>query len=145
MYSIRLIYVSDALQELVYRDVLALMEDAGETNQALAITGMLCYGSGTFLQVLEGERTVVNALYHHIVTDPRHTNCQLISVEEIRAREFGDWSMKVVDWDSAESAARRATTPQGGGTKDFAPAELSAPQVLSFLRDLAAAERALLE
>ena len=145
MFTIRLIYVSKSLDGLVYRDFLALMEQASATNQTLAITGMLCYGSGAFLQVLEGERAVVNALYHHIAADPRHTECQVISVEDIEARDFGEWSMKIEDWDSAELADRRAMMLPGAGASTFAPAEMTATEVLTFLRQLAEAERALLE
>jgi hypothetical protein len=33
---------------------------------------VLCYAGGIFLQVLEGGRGAVNALYNRIVADPRH-------------------------------------------------------------------------
>jgi len=145
VHTIRLIYASEAREGLVYRDFLTIMDKAAETNRELSVTGMLCYGGGRFLQALEGERAVVNALYHHIVADARHTNCQLISVEEIPARDFGEWSMKIVDWDDAEAAERRAMMLQRAGASLFAPADMSAAEVLSFLQQLAAAERALLE
>ncbi len=61
------------------------------------MTGLLCLSGGVFLQVLEGGRDRVNALYHRIARDPRHTDVVLLSYEEICERRFGGWSMGRVD------------------------------------------------
>ena len=53
MHTIRLIYASDAREDLRYRDFMAIMDSAAETNRERAITGLLCYGGGQFLQALE--------------------------------------------------------------------------------------------
>ncbi len=145
MPMIRLVYASEATDGLVYRDFLTIMEHAAESNRTQAISGMLCHGGGKFLQVLEGERVAVNALYHHIAGDHRHTACQLLRVEEIDAREFAEWSMKIIDWSDAEAAARRAALLSHAGTTLFDPMQMSGNQALSFLQELAAAERLLLE
>lgn len=145
MPTIRLIYASDAHDELVYRDFLTIMERAGEANRALSITGILCYGGGQFLQALEGERVVVNALYHHIVRDARHEHCQLLRVEDISEREFGDWSMKIIDWGKAGASARRADTLSRAGVSQFDPRAMSGDQAIAFLRALAAEARELLD
>ncbi len=145
MHTIRLIYASEAREGLVYRDFLTIMEKAAETNRELSITGMLCYSGGRFLQALEGERAVVNALYDHISKDARHTNCQLLCVEDIDARDFGEWSMKIIDWSDAEAAARRGTPAAHAGSGTLDPMLLSGVQATEFLRDLAVAERRLLE
>jgi hypothetical protein len=143
--TIRLIYASDAHDELVYRDFLEIMERAGEANRAMAITGILCYGGGKFLQALEGERAVVNALYHHIAQDPRHEHCQLLCVEDITEREFGEWSMKIIDWGKAGMAARREATLSRAGLHQFDPAQMSGAEATMFLVALAAEARALME
>ena len=65
-------------------------EVAASLNPAVGITGILCYGSGQFLQALGGEREPLNTLYHHIETDPRHTNCSLMLVEDIATGDFGE-------------------------------------------------------
>ncbi|WP_411281955.1 BLUF domain-containing protein [Gemmatimonas sp.] len=145
MHTIRLLYSSDALEGLRYRDFLTIMEKAAETNRERAITGMLCYGGGQFLQALEGERLTVNALYHHIAKDPRHSNCQLLSVEEIGARDFAEWSMKIIDWNDAVTAARQALLLKHSGSRQFNPSQMTAQQATVFLRDLAAMERLLTE
>lgn len=139
MPLIQLIYLSDAREGLVYRDFLTIMDEAALNNRALGVTGMLCHGSGQFLQVLEGERTAVNALYHHIVNDSRHTTCTLLAVNDVETRDFPDWSMRVVDWGDAN------TPPARVGLPDFAPRAMSGAGAAAFLCELAAAERLLLE
>ena len=143
MQTIRLIYASDARDDLRYRDFITIMDTAAETNRERAITGILCYGGGQFLQALEGERLAVNALYHQIAKDPRHTNCQLLSVEEISTRDFAEWSMKIVDWNDAVTAARQTILLKHSGSRQFDPAHMSGQQAEGFLRDLAAMERLL--
>ncbi len=145
MHTIRLVYSSEAVEGLVYRDFVQLMAKAGEANTRRAITGILCYGAGRFLQALEGERSTVNTLYHRICADPRHKNCHLLSVEEVSSRDFAEWSMKIVDWSDAETAARRTALLKHSGSNMFDPSQMTASQAVAFLQDLAAAERALLE
>lgn len=145
MHTIRLLYSSDAQEGLRYRDFMTIMDKAAETNLERAITGMLCYGGGQFLQALEGERLTVNALYHHIAKDPRHSNCQLLSVEEISSRDFAEWSMKIVDWSDAVTAARQTMLLKHSGSRQFDPSQMTAQQASAFLRDLAAMERLLTE
>lgn len=143
MHTIRLIYASDAREGLSYRDFVTIMDKAAETNRERAITGILCYGGGQFLQALEGDRPAVNALYHHIAQDHRHTNCQLLNVEEISIRDFAEWSMKIIDWNDAVTAGREAVLLKHSGSTQFDPAHMSGEQAAVFLRDLAALERLL--
>jgi len=145
MHTIRLLYASDAQEGLRYRDFIKIMEKAAETNRERAITGMLCHGGGQFLQALEGERLNVNSLYHHIAKDPRHSNCQLLGVEEISSRDFAEWSMKIVDWNDAVTAARQTLLLKHSGSRQFDPSQMTAQQATAFLRDLAAMERLLAE
>ena len=145
MPVIRLVYVSSAREDLHYRDIVAIMATAAASNAERSITGMLCYGRGTFLQALEGERANVNTLYHRIALDPRHADCQLLSVEEITTRDFPEWSMKVVDWSDATSAAKQATLLRYGTSHEFEPSTMTGPAAIGFLRELAQAERELME
>ncbi len=147
MHTIRLIYSSDAREGLRYRDFLTMMEKAAAKNSEHSITGMLCHGGGKFLQALEGERVAVNALYHYIATDLRHSRCRLISVEEIGRRDFAEWSMKIIDWTDAASvkASSRTAMLEKSGSSSFDPDAMTAEQAGTFLRTLAEAERALLE
>jgi Sensors of blue-light using FAD len=49
------------------------------------------------MQVLEGGRSAVNRLYNRIANDPRHTDVELLSYEEISERRFAGWSMGQVN------------------------------------------------
>lgn len=144
MFTIRLIYASDAREGLLYRDFMNIMETAANANSLRSVTGLLCYGGGRFLQVLEGERSVVNNLYRHITTDDRHTNCELLLVEDITDRKFGEWSMKIVDWSDAATAARHAETLSRAGIDHFNPDRMTGVDALAFLSDVAEAERQLM-
>lgn len=143
MLTIRLIYSSAASTLMSYGALTDIMTYAQARNPERGITGMLCYGSGQFLQALEGERPAVNALYHRIATDNRHATCQLISVEEIADRDFADWSMKVVNWEDGDSARRRALLEAETGLSVFDPGSMTSGQATAFLRHLAELEREL--
>ena len=145
MQTIRLVYSSESVGGLAYGDFLTIMDRAARTNTAQSITGILCYGSGHFLQALEGDRSVVNALYHRIALDPRHDACELLSVEDITTRDFAEWSMRIVNWDDAGSAGQRAALLKNSGSSEFDPRQMSGAQATTFLRDLANMQRMLAE
>jgi hypothetical protein len=75
----------------------SILKTALSFNKVNQITGVLCQGSGFFIQVLEGERTVVNQLYGRIVQDSRHKDVELVGFEEIKDRKFTQWSMALID------------------------------------------------
>ena len=126
-----------------YGTLIEIMDHAQTRNVERGITGILCYGSGQFLQALEGDRAAVNALYHQIAVDGRHLDCQLMSVEEIDRRAFPEWTMKVVNWEDGDTARRRAMLAADTGSDVFDPATMSAAQATMFLAHLADLEREL--
>lgn len=140
MYLIQLVYVSEGLPGMPWEELRRILLHANESNARRSITGMLCYGSGLFLQVLEGERDAVNALYRSIQQDRRHAHCQLLRVDDIRTRDFAAWSMKYVGWDDVATAHRRALLLRHSGSDLFDPRRLSGQQSLNFLKDLATSE-----
>jgi hypothetical protein len=140
---IRLIYSSAASGGMTYSTLVEIMAEAHTHNVAQGITGILCYGSGEFLQALEGERRAVTALYHRIAVDPRHAACQLVAVDEITERAFPEWTMKVVNWEDGDTARRRAMLRADTGSEQFAPGRMSAEQSTMFLTHLAELEREL--
>jgi len=73
-----------------------ILEKSDSHNKKEKITGVLCQGSGLWMQVLEGERSKVNLLYARIMADRNHRNIELLSMEEITQRSFGQWSMALV-------------------------------------------------
>lgn len=93
---IRLTYASRA-RNLGPMDVKDILESSKRNNQALGVTGALCLSNGIFLQCLEGDRAVVNALYHRILLDPRHQEPAILDFEEVIHRQFSAWSMGLVN------------------------------------------------
>ena len=90
---VRLLYASRAVPALDQDELVAILKKSRADNQALGITGVLCYSEGIFLQLLEGGRSAVNKLYTRIAADPRHRDIELLSYEEIGERRFAGWSM----------------------------------------------------
>jgi hypothetical protein len=96
----RLVYVSSAIAPFSQTELLDLLAKARAKNQRLDVTGMLLYKDGNFMQVLEGEETVVRELFACIERDPRHFGT-IVLLEEIvleeedshEQRAFPDWSM----------------------------------------------------
>jgi hypothetical protein len=90
---IRLLYVSRAVGPQTTTVTSSILATAHEHNRAQGISGVLCQGQGLYLQVLEGERRAVNQLYAKLVTDPRHTDIELLQLEEATERRYAQWSM----------------------------------------------------
>jgi hypothetical protein len=90
---VRLMYASRAVPAVDQEELQALMRQCRTHNPQIGVTGVLCFASGIFLQVLEGSRTAVNRLYNRIVADARHTDVELLAYEEIDERRFAGWAM----------------------------------------------------
>lgn len=89
----RLAYASRATQamnETALSEILAVARHKNDANQ---VTGMLVYCEGDFLQVIEGEDRVIEALYDRIADDPRHQNCRIWSDKSVTERLFANWNM----------------------------------------------------
>ena len=82
---VRLMYASRAADSVDQDELLAILKQSKAGNATAGITGVLCFSGGIFLQVLEGGRMPVNALYNRIAADPRHRDVVLLSYEEIGA------------------------------------------------------------
>ncbi len=89
----RIIYTSRVYKDGNEHLMQSILETARRKNAAADITGMLLFGDGTFIQVLEGPRTAVDELLAVISADPRHTDVELLYDEMIDERAFSDWSM----------------------------------------------------
>lgn len=93
---VRLLYVSQPVGPITTTMTTLILEKSASYNKKENITGVLCQGSGLWLQVLEGERSHVNLLYSRIMADRTHRNVEQLSMEEITQRQFGQWSMALV-------------------------------------------------
>jgi len=94
---VRLMYASRATEAVDQDALLAILKRSKAHNPSIGVTGALCFSSGVFLQVLEGGRSAVSALYNRITADPRHREVVLLSYEEVDERRFAVWSMGQVN------------------------------------------------
>ena len=76
---VRLMYVSRASDSVNQNELVAILKKSKANNVGIGVTGVLCFSAGIFLQVLEGGRSAVSALYNKIATDPRHHDVVLLS------------------------------------------------------------------
>ena len=90
---VRLLYVSRSVHPETPEETESILSASREHNIANGITGVLCFGGGIYLQAIEGGRNQVNALYTHIVRDPRHKDVVILDYQEISERRFGGWTM----------------------------------------------------
>jgi len=93
---VRLLYASRAV-DCSASAIESILHQSRERNPGNGVTGVLCYGGGIFLQALEGGRMTVNALYGHILRDPRHKDVVLLHYQEISERRFAGWTMGEVN------------------------------------------------
>ena len=95
---VRLLFASRAADATPAADAVAsICAKASEHNAANGVTGVLVYGSGIFMQAIEGSRRAVSDLYALILRDQRHRDVTLLHYEEISERRFGGWTMGIVD------------------------------------------------
>jgi hypothetical protein len=100
---ISVIYASRATQEFHEHEIPGLLKQARLANAAHELTGMLLYIAGAFVQVLEGEAAMVEAVFDTIRADKRHGRLALISREPILERAFEGWTMSHKTLDPVEA------------------------------------------
>ena len=94
---VRCLYASRAAATLSAVALDNIFAQSHRHNPNHGITGLLCFTSEVFVQVLEGGRDEVCDLYNAIVRDDRHSQVRLLAYEEIAERRFGNWTMGQVD------------------------------------------------
>ena len=88
-----LVYTSEATQPIEREALFDLLRESRERNRQNGISGLLLHKNDQFIQVLEGEESLVKALYDRIRNDRRHKNVTAILEGSLPEREFSDWSM----------------------------------------------------
>ena len=89
----QLTYHSVAKPDITSKDVEDIMAIATKNNSELGVTGCLLYHNKFFLQILEGEKQVVQELFEKIKLDDRNDQVTLLSTDESESRIFEEWSM----------------------------------------------------
>lgn len=96
---ISLSYVSKATHDMGMLSLMRLVDQAVNLNKEIGATGVLFYENQCFGQTLEGRYSEIMALWAKIQKDPRHNQVRLMGIEEIKDRQFPDWSMRFVGAD----------------------------------------------
>lgn len=115
-----LVYTSTAVVPFSEVDLALLLSVSRSNNEPSAVTGLLLYRDGRFMQALEGPEAAVRSTLARIAADPRHTDMR--TLEEVRSqqRRFGSWAMGYrpgADFGSVSSAwfgSPEAVTPSTG-------------------------------
>jgi hypothetical protein len=90
------VYRSRAVHPLTGQDLQGLMQAARARNRREAITGILLYDEGRFLQWLEGPADGISRVMCSIRGDARHTDIELLRQGPTSERSFSDWDMGLV-------------------------------------------------
>ena len=100
---ISLIYASRSTDCFHEHEIPDLLQQVRVANAKQEITGMLLFICGSFVQVLEGQSEMVDAVFSRIIRDKRHTQSTLIVRESIPERAFEGWTMMHKTLDPVEA------------------------------------------
>ena len=102
----RVIYCSQASTDFAPADLVELLSVSRRNNDASGVSGMLLYSSQSFLQLLEGEDSAVQATFDRIQRDQRHGKLRILFDGPVAEPLFPQWTMgfeHADDEDLAES------------------------------------------
>ena len=126
---VRLLYVSKPVGPITTYVTTSILEVSSVNNKKSDITGVLCQGSGIYLQVLEGQRSAISALFSQIMADTRHNRVEILCLEEIEHRRYGQWSMALVQLSMDDPMVQLAHP-------EFDPYSASSSVVMKIMDDL---------
>lgn len=89
-----ILYVSVADPDLESDDIHQLVAHSQQRNAADNISGLMLYNGSNFLQLIEGEATLLDACFARIARDPRHSGVVTLRNEASMVREFPAWAMR---------------------------------------------------
>ena len=138
MPLIQMLYVSKAARPFLLDELRELVDQASRNNQERDITGMLLYGGGYFLQVLEGEPERVEALFTQISKDTRHVDVQSVLRVAVSRRSFDYWGMRLLCLEHATELNVERMRQLAAGMVDGAKARTHATAMLQCMRDFCA-------
>jgi hypothetical protein len=131
---VRCLYASRVVTPLPPSVLDEILAQSHRNNPRRGITGLLCFTSEVFVQVLEGGRDEVCDLYNAIVRDERHSKVRLLAYEEIIERRFGNWTMGQVD----AKAVNRSVLLKYSTTATLDPFAITGQATMALLMDLVA-------
>ncbi len=103
-----LVYVSKAERPMTHEELAKLLDQSRDYNQKSGITGLLIYKYAAdddrafFMQLLEGDKAMLDATFERIAADRRHHTKVILEEGEIAERSFPDWMMGFRDVDDLD-------------------------------------------
>ena len=88
-----LVFTSVATRKISDEDLKGLLDKSRQYNLALNITGMLLYLDPYFMQILEGDESIIDEKFKKISNDEMHHKVSLIYKQPIKERSFSKWTM----------------------------------------------------
>ena len=88
-----IVYVSSATWDLADNDLETLLIEARALNLENAVTGILLYSEGNFMQCLEGPALAVQETMIRILASSKHKDILILLKEAVDHRCFPDWQM----------------------------------------------------
>lgn len=86
-------YISAEAESFSEAALTELLHLCRERNRRAGVTGLLLHRSGSFIQTIEGDDHVVQALFEKIHADRRHRQVTELARTPISNRLFPQWSM----------------------------------------------------
>jgi len=87
------VYCSAARPDLDSHDIARILGSARDYNSKNNITGCLVYYNNEFIQLLEGDREILQKLFSKISLDDRHSRITILAEGHKEKRVFNNWSM----------------------------------------------------
>ena len=91
MYYI--LYLSAAIELPGEPELIDILSVSRRNNSRIGVTGVLLYGDGQFIQLLEGDKADVQATFEKISNDNRHKGITMVTSGNTEKRSFPEWSM----------------------------------------------------
>ena len=88
-----IVYISSATLGLSESQIASIVKQSQKNNEKIGVTGILIYNSGNFMQLIEGKKAEVEALFEKISQDRRHSGVTLLLKEAITDKNFNHWLM----------------------------------------------------
>ena len=89
-----------------------IVDQAIAFNRRSGLTGCLVFDQGYFVQILEGEKQIVEDLYRKIRKDHRHLQLDILSKGWAKERMFTSWNMGYIDLDERQEGEKNKLVRQ---------------------------------
>lgn len=90
---VALSYSSVPSEDLSSTELKLLLEQSRRNNSLAHITGIILVREASIFQWLEGPERAIDELMDRIVSDPRHSNVEVLERVYVTERFFGPWTM----------------------------------------------------